>query len=179
MRELTFAGFLKNYVRSLSMTNTNSLYKLAEEAWDRNPRLREPLLLYAVFTDKIEVLLRATKAPALYSDYQDLISKYDKVGFEAALRDTKSSVPGKYKKVWQSYLTKKNRLQNDNHTKELMRNKIVKLQKVKGVSNYRLYTDLGLNPGNFNSWLKYGETRKVSLDTARRTIKYLENMPLS
>ncbi|NCB52171.1 MAG: hypothetical protein EOM54_09860 [Clostridia bacterium] len=86
-------------------------------------------------------------------------------------------MPEEYKKVWRSYLNKKNRLQNDNHTKDLMRNKVVKLQKAKGVSNYRLYADLGLNPGNFNAWLKYGDPNKVSLDTARRTVKYLENAP--
>lgn len=70
-----------------------------------------------------------------------------------------------------------NRLQNDNHSKELMRNKVVKLQNAKGVSNYRLYADLGLNPGNFNAWLKHGNLNKVSLETARRTLKYLENAP--
>jgi hypothetical protein len=58
-----------------------------------------------------------------------------------------------------------------------MRNKVVQLQKPKVVSNYRLYSDLRLNPGNFNAWLKYGDPNKVSLDTARRTVKYLENTP--
>lgn len=177
MRDLTFAGYLKSYVRSLSTTETNSLYKLAEEAADKNPRLREPLLLYAVFTDKTEVLLGAAKVPALYSDYNNLTNRYDKAGFEAALQEASSPLPEEYKKVWRSYLSKKNRLQNDNHTKDLMRNKVVKLQKAKGVSNYRLYADLGLNPGNFNAWLKYGDPNKVSLDTARRTVKYLENAP--
>ena len=43
-----------------------------------------------------------------------------------------------------------------------MRNKVVKLQKAQGVSNYRLYADLRLNPGNFNAWLKHGDPNKVS-----------------
>ncbi|NLV50690.1 MAG: transcriptional regulator [Clostridiales bacterium] len=177
MRELTFTGFLKSYVRALSAAETNSLYKLTKEAADENPRLREPLLLYAKFTDNTDVLLRAAKKTALYSEYKNLANRYDKAGFEAALQNASSPLPEEYKKVWRSYLSKKNRLQNDNHTKELMRNKVVKLQKAKGVSNYRLYADLGLNPGNFNTWLKYGDPSKVSLDTARRTVKYLENTP--
>lgn len=177
MRDLTFAGFLKSYVRSLSTTETNSLYKLADEAADKNPRLREPLLLYAVFTDKTDVLLRAAKVPALYSDYENLTNRYDKTDFETALQDASSPLSEEYKKVWRSYLSKKNRLQNDNHSKELLRNKVVRLQKAKGVSNYRLYADLGLNPGNFNAWLKYGDPNKVSLDIARQTVKYLENPP--
>lgn len=179
MRELTFAGFLKSYVRSLSKAETNSLYKLAKEAADDNPRLHEPLLLYAVFTDKTDVLLRAAKVPALYTEYKNLADRYDKAGFEAALQDESSPLPAEYKKVWRSYLSKKNRLHNDNHTKELMHKKVVKLQKAKGVSNYRLYTDLRLNPGNFNAWLKHGDPNKVSLHTARRTVEYLENAPQS
>lgn len=50
MRELTFRGFLAQYVKQLSAEKTNSLYKLAAEAGSSNPRLREPLLLYAVYT---------------------------------------------------------------------------------------------------------------------------------
>lgn len=177
MRELTFKGFLKSYVRSLSKAKTNSLYKLAKEAADENPRLREPLLLYAKFTDSTDVLLRAAQKTELYSEYKNLANRYDKAGFEAALQNASSPLPDEYKKVWKSYLSKKHQLQNDNHTKDLMRNKVVQLQKAKGVSNYRLYSDLRLNPGNFNAWLKYGDPNKVSLDTARRTVKYLENTP--
>ena len=52
MRELTFRGFLTQYVKQLAAEKTNSLYKLAAEAGSNNPRLREPLLLYAVYTQK-------------------------------------------------------------------------------------------------------------------------------
>ena len=49
MKELTFVGFLSLYVRELSMSGTNSISKLASEAATDNYRLREPLLLYALF----------------------------------------------------------------------------------------------------------------------------------
>ena len=179
MRSLTFTGFLKTYVRSLSMSDTNSIYELAQEAAGKNPRLREPLLLYAVFSDKTDVLLRATKAYELYSEYNELTSRYDKAGFEAALQDDSSPLSAEYRKVWRTFISNKNRHQSDNNTKELMRTKVVKLQNIKGVSNYRLYADLRLNPGNFNSWLKYGDPNKVSLNTARRALQYLENVPRS
>lgn len=35
-------------------------------------------------------------------------------------------------------------------------------------------TDLRLNPGNLNAWLKHGNSDKVSLETARRTLRYVE-----
>ena len=90
MRELTFKGFLKSYVRSLSQAETNSLYKLVKEAADENPRLREPLLLYAKFTDSTDVLLRAAKKTELYSEYKNLVNRYDKAGLEAALQNASS-----------------------------------------------------------------------------------------
>ena len=84
-------------------------------------------------------------------------------------------LPAEYHKVWRSYQSRKNRGQADEHTKELMRQKVKRLQVQKGVTNYRIYTDLKLNPGNLNAWLKHGNGDKVSLDTARRTLRYVEN----
>ena len=74
MRELTFRGFLTQYVRQLSEQETNSLYKLAAEAGSSNPRLREPLLLYALYSQKQDVLLQATKEPVLRAEYHRLVS---------------------------------------------------------------------------------------------------------
>jgi hypothetical protein len=51
---------------------------------------------------------------------------------------------------------------------------VLKLQGSTGVTNYRLYADLGLNHGNMNAWLKSGDPKKVSLDVARRAVEYLE-----
>ena len=55
-----------------------------------------------------------------------------------------------------------------------MRQKVKRLQEKYGVTNYRIYTDLRLNPGNLNAWLKHGDSDKVSLDTARKTLRYVE-----
>ena len=66
----------------------------------------------------------------------------------------------------------------DNHTKELMRKKVKRLQEKNGVTNYRIYTDLKLNPGNLNAWLKHGDSEKVSLETARMTLRYVESVPV-
>ena len=69
---------------------------------------------------------------------------------------------------------KKNQKAVDDEAKDLMRDKIIKLQAKYQMTNYRIYTELKLNPGNMNAWLKQGEHGKVSLDTARRTLHYLE-----
>ena len=175
MRELTFRGFLTQYVRQLSVEKTNSLYKLAAEAGSSNPRLREPLFLYAVYSQKEKALLQATKVPTLYMEYQRMAALYTAEAMTELFDQASPLLPAEYHKVWRSYQSRKNRGQADEHTKELMRQKVKRLQVQKGVTNYRIYTDLKLNPGNLNAWLKHGNGDKVSLDTARRTLRYVEN----
>ena len=175
MRELTFRGFLTQYVRQLSEQETNSLYKLAAEAGSSNPRLREPLLLYAVYSQKQDVLLLATKDTALRERYSRLVLRYTMEEMTELLEQESPLLESEYHKVWRSYQSRKNRGQADNHTKELMRKKVKRLQERNGVTNYRIYTDLKLNPGNLNAWLKHGDSDKVSLETARMTLRYVEN----
>lgn len=175
MRELTFRGFLTQYVRQLSANQTNSLYRLAAEASNHNPRLREPLLLYALYSQKQDLLLLATKDPALRADYDRMVSQYTATAMTELLEQASPELPVEYHKVWRSYQSKKNRWQADQHTKELMRQKIKRLQIKTDVTNYRIYTDLKLNPGNLNAWLKHGDSEKVSLETARMALQYVES----
>ena len=174
MRELTFRGFLTRYVKELSKAKTNSLYKLAEEASSDNARLREPLFLFALYSGKQTVLLQATKDQNLFTEYQEMVSLYTADLMTQMFEDNASVLPNEYHKVWRSFQSQKNRVQSDDHTKELMRLKVKRLQERCGVSNYRIYTDLNLNPGNVNAWLKHGVADKVSLDTARRILRYVE-----
>ena len=174
MRELTFKGFLAQYVKRLSKFDTNSLYKLAEEASSENARLREPLFLFALYSGKQTVLLQATKDQHLFAEYQKMVSQYSAQQMTQMFEDHDSVLPNAYHKVWRSFQSQKNRGQSDDHTKELMRLKVKRLQERCGVSNYRFYTDLNLNPGNVNAWLKHGAADKVSLETARRTLRYVE-----
>lgn len=175
MRELTFSGYLTKYVRALSFGDTTRLSTLAEEAAWENPRLREPLLLYALYTDKSDVLLRATKDIVLKERFQTVLFQYPRDKMEHALQSESSPLPDEYKKVWRSYTSQRDRHKGDDHTKELMRKKVLRLQELGKVTNYRIYKELGLNPGNVNAWLKHGTSDKVSLDTARTVLRFVEN----
>ena len=53
---------------------------------------------------------------------------------------------------------------------------VIDLQKKK-LTNYRLYKDLKLNPGNVNAWLKHNDSSKMSLDCARQIYKYAKSYP--
>jgi hypothetical protein len=179
MRTLTFRGFLTQYVRSLSFSETNSLCKLAEEATECNPRLRAPLLLYAFFADKGPVLHKAAKQAALCAEFEKMSNLFDKDSLLHALAHGAPELSEEYCKVYRSYLVLRDKTKHDNHTKLLLLRKIQQLQTKQCVSNYRIYTDLGLNHGNVNAYLKHGDVTKVSLATARRALAYLNSMALS
>ena len=67
---------------------------------------------------------------------------------------------------------------NDGATmKELIHRRVLELQQKKKLTNYRLYTDLRLNPGNVNAWLKHNDSSKMSLDCARQIYKYAKSYP--
>ena len=120
-------------------------------------------------------MLQATKDKKLYEVYSGMASQYSVADITHMLEINSPELSAEYHKVWRSYQSKKNRAQSDEHTKELMRKKVRRLQEQCRVSNYRIYTDLNLNPGNVNAWLKHGNADKVSLDTARRTLRYMED----
>ena len=175
MRPLTFHGFLGQYVSTLSLSGSKRLYTLASEMVSKNPRLKEPLFLYAFYSDKALYLLSVTKAPGIVQEYTELLNRYDKAAMEAALSNDDPLLREEYRKVYRSYLTARDKKIGELHTKNLMRNRIIRLQDEKGVSSYRIYKDLGINQGNMNAYLKNGDCSKVSLNIARKAIQYLES----
>ena len=87
MRELTFSGFLTEYVRSLSKAGTTSVFALSKEASSDNPRLREPLLLYALASGKKDILFRATKKFGLEEFYAPTLSAIGDNSIETVLAE--------------------------------------------------------------------------------------------
>jgi predicted XRE-type DNA-binding protein len=176
MRPLTFEGFLRRYVRELSNENTNNIYKLTREAVNDNPRLREPLLLYALFNGKENELKNAiAHSQELQKVFNPIFEQYgSKNALRQALMADSTTLPNEYKKAYRSFQTFQNASQSDLHTKSLMRTKIEKLKKQKSITNYRIYTDLHLNPGNFNDFIRNEKFDKMSLEKLRKVLNYLK-----
>lgn len=173
MRKLSFRGFLKQYLPVLSGTNSLNIRALMQMS-ETNPRLREPLFLYALETDKTAALERRAKPNSCFAAW---CRDYSKPAMRAMLSADAPELPDGFRKVWHSYLSVAQRTQSEDHTKTLMLAKIRRLQQEKHLTNYRVYTALKLNPGNTNAWLKHGDCRKVSLDTARRVLHYAQSYP--
>ena len=175
MRKLTLKGYLEENVRSLSLGDTMSIFKLVQEI-PNNHRIREPLFLYALSCGKIDILLRAAKDNVLQSQYLSLSQSYSWSKMLSALESRDASLDNNFHKTYRSYLSKSNMAKTNNDTKVLMYKKIRRLQTSENISNYRIYTDLKLNPGNANAFLKNGDLKKINMDTVRKMVGYLERV---
>lgn len=175
MKVFTFNGFLSQYVCRLSGLETKNLNRLTQEACN-NVRLIEPLVLYAIFANKADMMLKASRKTNLSEVHINILENYSKEQIRQLLKEQSEELPEEYLKVWRSYLVVRNATQRDNHVKELMREKILYLQKQYGISGYKICKDLKINSGNFYAWMKHGNSKKVSYETARKVLQYLEGL---
>lgn len=173
MRELTFEGFLRCYVQALSMHDTLNIRVLAEEAAKENPRLREPLVLYALLYGKDHLLCRAAVNTVFGELCAEWSKKYDRASLLEALENG-GELPREFEKVWNSYKARRDRCKFNDEKKELIRNRVLSLCEEGRISRYRIYTDLNMNPGNVNAWLKHGNADKVSLSAAKEILNYVK-----
>ncbi|MCL2530270.1 MAG: hypothetical protein FWE41_08110 [Coriobacteriia bacterium] len=189
MRPMTLEGYLKRYLRYLSGSTGSRIKGLLKVMLNSEPRLAEPLLTYAYLQGQQNSLVEMVEneipdckktfgpntAEYYYKEYKQLVSSYQtKEELLVALAEGAADVPVRYLKVYESFVNTRDRYKNSRKYSELAHQRILELQKEKGISNYRIYTDLKLNPGNINSYLKHGDATKVSRDVARRIKVYLE-----
>ena len=163
---LTFQGFLKQYIKSISYCESYCLKKIDKEA-DRNYRVVAPEVLYIKITHTAfqQDMLQSKRLNNAFTELEN----YNNI--EAALQQ--HLLKEDYQKIYNSYLVRKNRHKTETDTKALIHKKIRFLQTAKNISNYRIYTDLHLNHGNVNDFLTNGNTNKISLDNAKKILEYV------
>ena len=166
MQRLTFKSFLVKYLKELSILNTSAVTKLDKEV-SGNLRLREPLALYIKlyknnYRAKSNVLIQAVKYLDSFPDVWIALQQ-QKLKYE-------------YNKVYVSYFNCLNRYKNEADTKLKIRERVLKEQAKKNISNRHICAALNLNPGNINAFLKKGDTSKLSLDTAYSIYDYVVNI---
>lgn len=161
MRKLTLKGYLETYLINLSYSNTSSVSKLIKEL-PNNPRLKEPLVVYSILTETTERI--CMKNREFYSEYEYVKNNYSNL----------RTLSRNYEKLLKSFEYASNKKINDDDTKQKMRERILFIQRDKNISNYRIYTDLKLNAGNVNSFLKHGQCNKLHIDTVRKIWKHVE-----
>lgn len=167
MRKLTMLGFLSKYVRELAETDTLNVHKLYSIVQSGNYRLREPLFLYCYYNKKADILTKYQNA-ADREEFLAMVKAVESGNLTALLPN--------YVKVFKAYDYQCNKHYNETRVKMLMAEKITRLQAEKEVSCYRVYTDLQINPGNYDSFVKGRNYSKLSLNKSREIINYLERL---
>lgn len=162
MRKLSFTGFLKQYIKDVSGLDTLSIHKLVL-ASKKNYRMVDSLLLYCVFTDSKDLLNKYSN-----NKYFTLMNELNRDNF----LDNRYQEYD-FQKIWEAYENSNKKVEYENEFKTKLREVVVRTMKEKRISNYRVYTDLKLNPGNVNDYLTNGNCRKVSLDVSKMIYRYV------
>ena len=164
---LTFLGFLRQYVKELSRENTLSIKKLAACCGDF-PKLREPLFLYAVFSGQLQTLRSALQAES--NELQKLCDDFGDIVTLDMLQQKNELLPERMYRVWTSYVSVRDRTATENHLKEIIRKEIISFLSNKKVSVYQVCKDLEMNQGNVSCWLNHGNPGAINY--------HLRNSPL-
>jgi len=177
MRQLTFKGFLKQYVNELSFCRTNKIRLLADEAPNGNYRLVEPLVLYALSIGKDDYLRRVSEdsillAEAFRFEGMNLDEVESLLGSESESKAI--TLPYNYIKAYESYVLFRDKYKSQNHSKMIYRDRINRLRGEKNISVYRVYTDLKLNHGCVHDYIKNGNTKGIGLSTVIQILEYLK-----
>jgi hypothetical protein len=139
------------------------------------PRLAEPLVLWAATTDRGDRLTTLLKEDRALASELHLV---ERLAAESRLEDALASADPRlrpeYAKAWRSYVARRAASARDARLKLDARARVLALEAEKGVSRYRMAKDLGLNPGNLNAFLVQGNPRKPALDKAFDLVRYLE-----
>ena len=175
MRRPLFSRWIRRQVLNLANIEPFSLRKFAALAQKENPRLREPLLLYAIANDCTSKLLGYTYKEDVLNSYTQILELLkDKDLAEVALNNLDiDGLPREYSKFFASYRSAYNKPQANRESKHLRWKKSRLLQLEKGVNTADIYHTLDLNPGNVNAYMKHGDLDKVSLKNATEIMKYL------
>lgn len=169
---LTFLGFLRQYVKELSGENTLSIKKLVT-CCSSFPKLREPLFLYAVFSGQLQTLRNTLRAEP-NEPLQQLCDNIGDIITLEMLQQKNEILPERICRVWNSYVSVRDRTATENHLKELIRQKVLSSLSSKKISVHQICKDLKLSQSNVSCWLNYGNPNAISYENAERVLDHLD-----
>lgn len=164
MRQLTFNSYLLTYLAGISNVQTKSIHKLVK-LMEKHYLMKDSLILYCALTNNQKLFNRYTN-----NQYSRLLESINKDNY---LSDSFNDY--EFKKIHSSYLSRVKAFEYDDETKRKARNTIMEIAKKKNITNYRIYKDLKLNPGNVNDFFKNDNPKKLSLNTVKSIYKYVMN----
>jgi hypothetical protein len=175
MRRPVFSRWIKKQVQEIAGERTLNLRKLVAAAQKDKPRLIEPLLLYAITAGYEDRLISLIYQDEIRESYNSVLAILEGIELEDVVLSGQldSSLPREYNKFLISYRVSFNRPETARDSKRMRWERSRALQLEKGISTADIYRALGLNAGNVNAYMKYGDTDKVSLENATDIMNYL------
>ena len=171
---LTFKGFLRSYCRELTNIESDNLKKLLVKTLKDSPSAAEALMVFAAVQGKADYLVSLAKGTKLEDDYKEVARDMTKAkSIEAFFQG--ESAPERYKKVWNAYLGKRDAIKADRRVILLMREKTLNALPETELTTYKIAKSLKLNIGNLYAYLNAGDATKVSRDTARKIMEFVQD----
>ena len=173
MKTKTFMSFLRDYAKGMNPEQSLSLFK-NEKLVKSDARLLNVYSFYVFFNqDTTKTLLdKKDKLQQLYKKYEEYSSKYDGVNLNNLEQKVESL--DSFDELNQLYTSYRNLVVNKNIVQKNLYHKIImQTKKEKSISNYRIYTDLNLNQGNTNDYLRNKRLEKLSLVNIKKIAKYV------
>ncbi len=173
MKTKTFKSFLSDYAKDMNPEYSLSLFKNEQYA-KKNKRLLNVFTFYVFFNSDVVATLTKKKnaLPTLYNMYKAYEEKYKELSFKTLKEDV--ALLDDFDELKQLYTSYKNLYLNKNEQlKKMYHQRIHQVQQEKNISNYRIYTDLKLNHGNTNDFLKNRKYNKMSLDKVKSVLEYV------
>jgi hypothetical protein len=173
MKTKTFMSFLRDYAKDMNPEQSLGLFK-NEKYVKSDTRLLNVYSFYVFFNHDVTntLLQKKDKLPNLYKKYEEYKSKYD--GVDLKNLEQKVESLDSFNELNKLYTSYKNLVVNkDLVQKKLYYKIIMQTKNEKNISNYRIYTDLNLNQGNTNDYLRNKRFEKLSLDNIKRIANYV------
>ena len=169
MREWTLKGYLLSQLQMFSDYDGVSLYAFSDMARN-DARLQDALCMYLMLYVDDSLRSRLMKKYAYLQAPCQSLAGLTVDNVESFFDCDQFS---EYQTVYSNYCYLRDRGEKEDKLKRIMYQKIVERQREKNLTNYRIYTQLRLNPGNINAFLKNGDVSKVSLDTTRQILAFV------
>ena len=174
MRKLSLKSYMEKQMITLSGLNSKSLYRFSALS-EKNARLKDTVVLYLMLFVKDDLKWHLLNKYSYLSPGCEKLAGITQENAESFLEEGSLS---NYRTIYENYLNTISTHDNENRIKQMMYDRIVLLQQEKGITNYAIYKSLKLNPGNVNAFLKNGDVSKLSLDTVRCILEFVNHYPL-
>ncbi len=166
MRPITFANYVRKMIIEMTAIERFQLSKLAAAAENRE-KLRVPFLLY-LHSVKSPDEIRSLLGEKALAEYEAVFS-----GITDPVAQTRS-LPLPYQRIITGYTRIAEAHKAENESKRLIAARIAQRRRGLELSDYRICRELGINPGNFNSFFYHGNDNALSLDKVKLIYRFVE-----